>query len=367
MVNQEPLRSTLKNICLLQPSYSSKNTIEMQKRGVLIRKDLVHDIRSFEHIISNELGEFGNDVIVQASDGIGRKTEAPWVRFASKRMSPDPREGYYFVIHFNRDGTVVFLTIGCGSTVWKDGSLTPLSAEELEKKTTFARRVIMDANNSLGSYVDKIELFAKAPLTKSFELATATAKKISFNSIDKTDFVSLIREGAYQLYNIYSEAIIGADLSEDLQQQFQIQKIINPSASYGGQGFNLSGAERKEVELRAMTVASEWFSKRGYHVKDTSHHHPYDLEIKRDGVTEKVEVKGSTSTSLDSFMMTANEVSLHQSENGKTHLVLVSNIKLEKGDPPEAWGGDIEVLSSWDINSWNVVPTVYRISTKGDK
>ena len=94
MVNQGPLRSTLKNICLLQPSYSSKNTIEMQKRGVLIRKNLVHDIRTFEQIISNELGEFGNDVIVQASDGI-EKTESPWVRFASKRMSPNPREGYY--------------------------------------------------------------------------------------------------------------------------------------------------------------------------------------------------------------------------------------------------------------------------------
>ena len=83
----------------------------MQKRGVLIRKDLVHDIRSFEQIISNELGEFGNDVIVQGRDGIGRKTESPWVRFASKRMSPNPREGYYFVIHFNRDGTVYFLPL----------------------------------------------------------------------------------------------------------------------------------------------------------------------------------------------------------------------------------------------------------------
>ena len=66
-------------------------------------------------------------------------------------------------------------------------------------------------------------------------------------------------------------------------------------------------------------------------------------------------------------MMTANEVILHQSENGKTHLVLVSNIKLEKGNSPEAWGGDIEVLSSWAINSWNVVPPVYRIPIKGDK
>ena len=118
-----------------------------------------------------------------------------------------------------------------------------------------------DANNSLGSYVDKIELFARAPLTKSFELATATAKKISFNSIDKTDFVSLVREGAYQLYNIYSSQLLSRFMK--IQQQFQIQKIINPSASYGGQGFNLSGPERKEVELRAMTVASECFRKGG--------------------------------------------------------------------------------------------------------
>ena len=126
MVNHEHLRQTLKNICLLQPSYSSDSTDKMKKRGKLIKEDLVHDIRSFKQIITNGLKEFGNsnNFIVEGSDGMGRKAEAPWVRFASKRMSPNAREGYYFVIHFNRDGTAVFLTIQCASSILKkNGSL----------------------------------------------------------------------------------------------------------------------------------------------------------------------------------------------------------------------------------------------------
>ena len=65
-----------------------------------------------------------------------------------------------------------------------------------------------------------------------------------------------------------------------------------------------------------MTLASEWFSKWGYHVKDTSLHHPYDVEIKKDGITEKVEVKGGTSASLEAFIMAVNEVSLHDQKIG---------------------------------------------------
>ena len=77
-----------------------------------------------------------------------------------------------------------FFAIGCGCTVRKDDSFAPLRAADLRKKAAFARWVIMDVNNTFSSYIDKIELFAKAPLQKSFALAKATANKISLNNID---------------------------------------------------------------------------------------------------------------------------------------------------------------------------------------
>lgn len=71
------MRNTLRRICELQPHYSSSNTPEMQERGQLIRQALTEELRSLESILSGALGSFGKDFHVDASDGIGNKTELP--------------------------------------------------------------------------------------------------------------------------------------------------------------------------------------------------------------------------------------------------------------------------------------------------
>lgn len=122
---------TLKKICALQPAYSSANTPEMQERGVLIRSTLPSDIREYEAELRAALGPFASEFDTDASDGIGRKTEALWVRIHARNMSPTARDGFYVVIHFAADGSAVFLTVGCGSTVWTNGELKPVSDAEL--------------------------------------------------------------------------------------------------------------------------------------------------------------------------------------------------------------------------------------------
>jgi hypothetical protein len=107
----------LKRICELQPSYSPTNTPEMKERGKLIRDALASELRGMLPRISTVVGDAAPDLSVDSSDGIGRKTEAPWVRVHSKSLSPNPRDGYYFVIHFRADGTAVFFTVGCGITM----------------------------------------------------------------------------------------------------------------------------------------------------------------------------------------------------------------------------------------------------------
>ena len=85
-MSQDKLKAIIKQICDLQPSYSSENTVEMQERGRLIRSELVSELRARSAMLSPHMGEYGGDFIVGASDGIGRKTEAPWVRFSSENV-----------------------------------------------------------------------------------------------------------------------------------------------------------------------------------------------------------------------------------------------------------------------------------------
>ena len=75
------MKQTLKRICELQPFYSPDNTAEMKERGKLIRKELSAEIGSIQTLLTSKLGLYGTDFDISSSDGIGRKTEAPWVRF----------------------------------------------------------------------------------------------------------------------------------------------------------------------------------------------------------------------------------------------------------------------------------------------
>lgn len=136
------MQTILAQICALQPLYSSSNTPEMQQRGRLVRSDLVSALRDRLQAMQSAFDPVFDDLEVEASDGIGRKTEAPWARVFSKAMSPNPRTGFYLVIHFAADGSAVFFTIGCGSTIWSGGDLRPVSDEELARRTSWARAVV---------------------------------------------------------------------------------------------------------------------------------------------------------------------------------------------------------------------------------
>ena len=77
----------------------------MKERGELIRQELPLKLRLLLPLLSNVFDDIFDDLAVEGRDGIGRKTEAPWVRIFSKAMSPSPREGYYLVFHFAADGS----------------------------------------------------------------------------------------------------------------------------------------------------------------------------------------------------------------------------------------------------------------------
>jgi MrcB-like, N-terminal domain/Domain of unknown function (DUF3883) len=358
------MQTTLKNICLLQKKYSSTNTPEMQERGHLIRGVLTQELRDLLPKLKTAFDTIFDDLLVEGSDGIGRKTEAPWVRLFSKAMSPNPREGFYLVIHFAADGSAVFITVGCGSTVWSGGDLIPVSDHELQKRTSWAKSVIEQRWESLSPFNDQISLGAKAALPRTFEKATAIARRIPVDDLNKTDLDGVLFAAAERLGEIYLAQLSKRDVSPGEQDFDEITYIAKPlKQPKRRQGFGLSANERKAVESRAMFLAIQYLANEGYECKDTSAFESFDILASKDDKTIKVEVKGTTSDICDSVLMTKNEVALHRNEKGSTGLVIVSKIKLIRDkNEVKAEGGTIEAMIYWDIDLWTADPIAFQIS-----
>jgi hypothetical protein len=357
------MKDIIKRISELQPHYSSSNTPEMKERGELIRGALVNEVRNLLPRLQLAFDQVIDDLGVEGSDGIGRKTEAPWVRLFSRAMSPNPRDGFYLVLHFAADGSAVFVTVGCGSTVWRDGDLIPVSDEELASRTTWAKEVVLEKWETLAPFADEIHLGATAPLPRTFEKATALACRIDILDLDSTDLEALVFSASERLNQIYLAQLNGRDVTPADQDANEVSQISRPLRRRAGrQGFGLTAPERRAVELRAMALALEFLRAEGYICQDTSASESFDIIATRGDVSLKVEVKGTTSDFCDSILMTRNEVELHRREKGKTGLIIVSKVRLKREEQTsQAFGGLVEALLSWDIDQWAADPIAFQL------
>jgi len=357
------MQAILTRICELQPKYSSNNTPDMQERGKLIRSDLAEAIRTRLPQLRPAFDSVFDDLAVEGSDGKGRKTEAPWVRLFSKTMSPRPTEGFYVVIHFAADGSSVFFTVGCGSTIWNGSDLRPVSDDELARRTGWARSAIEHRWKTLAPFNDSIELGAKASLPQTFERATAIARRVPVDLLKQVDLERILYDAAERLGEIYLAQLGLRDVSQGDQDATEVIAIARPfQSSARRQGIGLTAAERKAIEKQAMCLAISYLEGKGFSCQDTSNTESFDLLATKADLMIKVEVKGTTSDICDSILMTKNEVELHRAEKGKTGLIIVSQIKLDRGAPePRADGGVLEDLLDWDVDKWTAVPVAYQI------
>ena len=356
--------STIEKICKLQPFYSSNNTPEMRERGRLVRTVLADELRAkIAHLQSN-FDDVFDDLAVSASDGKGRKTEAPWVRLFSKAMSPKPTNGFYIVFHFAADGSGFFVSLGCGSTVWIGGDLRAVSDSELKSKTDWARSVIEAKWGSIDPFEESMLLGARAPLTKAFEKATAIAKFMRPTSTTELELEKILSLACTGLSEIYLAQLEQRDITPADQDALDVIEITKPlQKKKYGQGFGLSAQARKAIELHAMEMAVSYLQTQGFVCTDTSANQPFDLLAKKGEQEIKVEVKGTTSDICESIMMTKNEVELHRMETGKTALIIVSSIRLNRStNPPQTSGGQLEALLEWDIDAWKLEPLAYQVS-----
>jgi hypothetical protein len=144
------------------------------------------------------------------------------------------------------------------------------------------------------------------------------------------------------------------------------QIIKTPRAKSSGQGFGLTGPERKVVDLYAMSVAfNELRTIGATQIANVSMNEPRDYTAEIRNEVWSIEVKGTTSSIGESFFATKNEKVFHEINFGKTGLIFVTDIKLSNIDGKlSASGGKAEVILPWDTSEWEFEPITYKVSKK---
>lgn len=137
------------------------------------------------------------------------------------------------------------------------------------------------------------------------------------------------------------------------------------STGTSSQGFGLSQAERKAVELQAMRIARTLYEDMGWEVIDTSSSNPFDLLAIKGADKRYVEVKGTTGEGL-SVILTHGEVRRIQNNPKSSALVIVSSIALDKQNGKwQALGGTITTHADpWKLSDECLYPTQYRYEIK---
>lgn len=211
-----------------------------------------------------------------------------------------------------------------------------------------------------------MNLGAKANLPRTFEKATALARRIPVTELESINLDQALFTAAERLNTIYKAQLERRDVSPGDVLTEEIALLSRPTRDRKkAQGIGLSAAERRMVELQAMDLATSLLNSLGYACKDVSNNESFDILAMNGTESIKVEVKGTTSDVCESILMTKNEVDLHRREKGKTCLIVVSKIKLDRsGTHPSANSGQPELHMKWDIDHWIAQPVAFQITRK---
>ncbi|GAA1830237.1 MrcB family domain-containing protein [Agromyces salentinus] len=133
------IREHFIEILALQHRWSDQATAAMQRRGVLIR-DVVPELFRRNGALSVAQGGWSPfPMDVQGKDGIGRKSQVPWVRFFSPSESNSATDGWYAVYLFTGDGASVVLALMHASTHANGDALIPRDARAIREAVDWAR------------------------------------------------------------------------------------------------------------------------------------------------------------------------------------------------------------------------------------
>lgn len=347
----------------LQKEYTFKNTPAMQRRGQLIRVGIAGSLNEkLDRFKSNYNIEI-EDLWVQGKDGDGNKAEIPWVRLASKELSPSATKGWYVVFLFSATGSNCYLSLGHASTTYDGDSmdrryqraLAPEVADELMKWGR-EKLELDQVKNSRLKFAGDLE--AKGNLAEAYNRTTLCGFEYRKESIptdeqifSDVEFLLGMLSKVYLLQDT-DPTIPGSESPERQEAMAAIalaagRDLTRPKRQGRSR---LPQAQKKVIEERAVEAAINHLENSGFtNIKDVGKTHSYDIAAKLNGKDYFIEVKGTISLG-EKVVLTRNEVLLHRQEYPNNALIVVSQIELDRSEPPSATGGKVLFISPWEID-----------------
>jgi len=301
------------------------------------------------------------------------------VRLASKELSPSATKGWYVVFLFSAKGSNCYLSLGHASTTYDGDSIErryqkALAPEVAEGLMKWGREKLnlSDIKNPRLKFSRNLE--AKGNLAEAYDRTSLCGfeyRKESIPSdeqiISDVEFLLGLLSRIYQLQET-DPTIPG---SESLEHQEALAAIAQAA------GKDLTGprrhgrsrlpqAHKKLIEEHAVEMAMRQLEKKGFtHIKDVGKNHSYDIAAKLNGIDFYIEVKGTISLG-EKVVLTKNEVLLHKQEHPNNALIVVSQINLDRSEPPSVRGGKMLFVSPWKIEDSNLeaLGYDYRITEK---
>ncbi len=124
-----------------------------------------------------------------------------------------------------------------------------------------------------------------------------------------------------------------------------------------GQGFQTDVEKRLAIEKHAMDLCKQYYTKKGFTLKDVSKNKPYDFHATKGNKELFIETKG-TQTDAAKIILTKNEVKLSQQIGDKMSLFIIHSIELNKKSIKKG-SGKIRIEHPWKLDKNNLTPISY--------
>ncbi|WP_282297820.1 DUF3578 domain-containing protein [Stenotrophomonas sp. PS02289] len=357
------IKDDVLEVLRLQKDYSPSVTESMARRGSIIRQALPRGLSRIAEELRIGAGIRPGEFLLEGSDGQGRRSLVPWVRFSSRVRSPSATKGWYVVLLFREDGSGAYLGLAHASNESASGGFVSRSAAEATRLVKWARDLIGSDIRGDGRLSEEIEL-GQGKLGRSYESTTATSYFYPVDDIPSDEQIADdLRFMAVLLGKVYSAddaQIRTRETSLDVISVIEAVEETTTGRARAGQGFGLSPAERRAVELRAMAAAIDYFAGQGYSVEDTSATKSYDLMVKLGPATLYIEVKGTT-CSLGDIVLTRNEVDHHLQQYPNNGLFVLSEVQLIRDSTQATAVGGVPFVSTpWQVEIDRLQPIAFR-------
>lgn len=356
------ISSQIREVLELQRQYTSKNTPAMQRRGILIRREIASSLSENLDRFKSKYEIAIEDLWVQGKDGDGNKAEIPWVRLASKELSPSATKGWYVVFLFSATGSNCYLSLGHASTTYDGDSMErryqkALAPEVAAALMTWGRdKLNLDqVKNPRLKFSRNLE--AKGNLAEAYDRTSLCGFEYRKESVpsDEQIFtdIEFLLEMLSKIYFLQETdaTIPGSESPEHKEAVAAIAQAAGRDLTGPRrQGRSrLPQAHKKVIEEHAVEVAMKHLGKKGFtDIKDVGKNRSYDIAAKLNDIDFYIEVKGTMSLG-EKVVLTRNEVLLHRQEHPNNALIVVSQIDLDRSEPPSAKGGKVIFISPWKI------------------